>query len=254
MTDFPNIEIFPKMVNFSHRARVRALNFGNGRSILAQAVQVPKAHTMKHIEREACENASPPAVVCARALVYRISQGRFPAGRARGFSLIELMVVVAIVAVMLMIALPSFRTVTVSNRISSEVNTFVGDLQYTRSEALRRGATVSMCPSSNGSDCLANSNWHLGWIVFNDPDNSGTRTGTEAVLRRQLAFIGTDVMVSIPVATRRVTYNRDGFNNMDAILTLAVRSAPVNNANTRCVAINAVGRHTIQKRGEGTCT
>src|ERR1700731_4176085 len=87
-----------------------------------------------------------------------------------GFTLLELMVVITIVAILMALGVPSYRYVTNSNRMSGEVNALLGDLQFARSEAIKEGATVTVCPTSNPSAtppiCNAGSSeWDKGWIV-----------------------------------------------------------------------------------------
>ena len=65
----------------------------------------------------------------------------------RGFTLLEIMVVLAIVAILATLAVPSFTRLIQSNTMSSNVNTFMADMRYARSESIRRGGGVVMCRS-----------------------------------------------------------------------------------------------------------
>ncbi|MFK9866802.1 Tfp pilus assembly protein FimT/FimU, partial [Escherichia coli] len=62
--------------------------------------------------------------------------------RQAGFTLTEVMIVTTIVAILFGIGLPSYKYVTTSNRVASEVNALLGDMQFARSEAVREGQTV----------------------------------------------------------------------------------------------------------------
>jgi type IV fimbrial biogenesis protein FimT len=174
-----------------------------------------------------------------------------------GFTLIELMVVVALVAILTMLATPSFVSMIQSNRVSAEVNAFTGDLEFARSEAIKQGVPVSVCASSNGSSCLGANTWQSGWIVFSDLDGSGTVTAGDTLLRKRPAWSGGDTFSAAP-SINAVTFSRDGFANLPvaspvASILLALRTEPVNAAATRCVSINRVGHQTVLQGGKGAC-
>lgn len=75
-----------------------------------------------------------------------------PARRA-GFTLLELMVTIAVLAIIAALAAPSFSNLINSNRLTAAANDLVGALQVARMEAIRRGTSVQVCPSTNGSSC-----------------------------------------------------------------------------------------------------
>jgi type IV fimbrial biogenesis protein FimT len=79
--------------------------------------------------------------------------------------MVELMVVLALVAVMAMIATPSWRSMQVRNTIRAMVNDYTLSLYFARTEAIRQNAAVTVCPSSNGSSCT-DSALEDGWIVM----------------------------------------------------------------------------------------
>jgi type IV fimbrial biogenesis protein FimT len=173
-----------------------------------------------------------------------------------GFTVLELMVVVAIVAVLIAVAVPSFRDITQRNRIAAEVNSFVGDLQYARSEAVKRGMPVCVCASADGTSCVGTNTWHQGWIVFSDVNGSCTidAAAGDLVIRKRIGWAGSDTFVATPSVTA-VSYNRQGFANLSAgDVTWPLRTAPVNARATRCVTVNRVGRQVVQSPGTGACT
>jgi type IV fimbrial biogenesis protein FimT len=180
-----------------------------------------------------------------------------PRRHRTGFTLIELMVVVALVAILTMIATPSFVSLIQSNRVSAEVNAFAGDLQFARSEAIKQGVPVSVCASSDGKNCLGTNAWQSGWIVFADPDGSGSFTTGDTLLRKSPPWQGGDTFAAAP-SISVVTYSRDGFASLpvaspSSSILLALRTAPVNANATRCVSINRVGHQVVLQGGKGGC-
>jgi type IV fimbrial biogenesis protein FimT len=169
-----------------------------------------------------------------------------------GFTLVELMVVVMIGAILMAIGAPSYRYVTNSNRISAEVNGLLGDLQFARSEAIKEGATVTVCPAiAPDYAACANSPWNKGWIVVSPPPLS-------TVLRRQPAFTNTkDSFVSKDGQTA-ITFDRNGFGSAQPVLVGAsavvmLTTTPDNQNWTRCVEVVVGGSITTEKFGQNNC-
>lgn len=97
-----------------------------------------------------------------------------------GFNLIELMIVVAIAAIGLSLALPSFIDAMARNRMASTGNEFIAATMYARTEALQRNAVSGVCASEDDVSCSGS--WNDGWIVWADADRNGV-LGTGEVLR-----------------------------------------------------------------------
>lgn len=105
-----------------------------------------------------------------------------PLSRQRGVTLIELLTVVAIVAVLVAIGVPSFQQSIARNRMAAQSNEFLSTLNFARSEAIKRGHSVTLCPSSNGSAC-SDSGWEIGWLAFADTNGNSAIDGSETVIR-----------------------------------------------------------------------
>ena len=160
-----------------------------------------------------------------------------------GFTLTELMVVTAIVAILFAIGIPSFKYVTNANRATSEVNGLLGDLMYARAEAIRRGIPVVVCASADGQTCANVPIWEGGWIAC-VANVAGTCDNTSAVLRVQKPFTSTDTLRPDGNSNAAaITFSRVGFatgmNAGGAIFTL--HDASANRTWTRCLAVTVVG-------------
>ncbi|KAF1709464.1 pre-pilin like leader sequence [Pseudoxanthomonas kalamensis DSM 18571] len=82
-----------------------------------------------------------------------------------GFTLIELMVTVAVLAILVTLAVPSFTSLINSNRLTGQANSLVADLQLARSEAIRRNRTITVCRSTDGATCAGATGAWETWLT-----------------------------------------------------------------------------------------
>ena len=134
-------------------------------------------------------------------------------GPAPGFTMLELMVVVIVLAVLLTVAVPSFEAVMNGNRLAGASNELMASLQTARMEAVRRNARVVLCLSANANDAAptcANADVD-GWIVFADANSNGAfNTGTDTLLRTSTVSPNVQVLSSATPAGV-VAFRSDGF-------------------------------------------
>lgn len=107
---------------------------------------------------------------------------RSQAARANGFTLVELMVALAVAGTLLALAVPSFTGIINGSRLTGAANEMVAALQFARSEAIRINARVMLCRSTDGKTCSSGTSW-TGWVVGPDANRDGKvdsvlRTGT----------------------------------------------------------------------------
>lgn len=107
--------------------------------------------------------------------------------KTKGMTLVELMVVLAIAAILLAIVLPGYAYFSAMNRVATFTNDLVGAMQMARSEAIRRATRVSVCKSATAMaevpTCDADASWRDGWVVFVDGDTKGSIDGDDQILR-----------------------------------------------------------------------
>ena len=90
-----------------------------------------------------------------------------PRSVSAGFTLMELLMAIAVLAILTTLAVPAFNQFVQSNRLAGQTNEMVAALQFARSEALKRGSWAELCASADQSSCGGSMN--DGWIVHVDP-------------------------------------------------------------------------------------
>ncbi len=116
--------------------------------------------------------------------------------KASGFTLVELMITLVVAGILLSIAVPNFQTLMQNNRITTETNRIVSDIQLARSEAMKRGVRVVLCRTGNPNaavpSCGGTANtWTSGWLVFASGDaNTTFENGTDTLLKVRQAVQG----------------------------------------------------------------
>jgi type IV fimbrial biogenesis protein FimT len=105
--------------------------------------------------------------------------------KKEGFSLIELMVIVSVLALALGLGIPAFNDMVSNSRMSTAVNDLVSSLHAARGEAITRQAGVILCPANAaGTDCQAGGSLKAGWLVFVDIDDDAAPGAADPVVLR----------------------------------------------------------------------
>ncbi len=98
-----------------------------------------------------------------------------------GFTIVELMVVLAILGVLLTVGVPGFQNTLKNNRMASEVSSLRSSLSNARSEAMARRMPVRVCRSVNGTACATSGAWTSGYLAYADEDDDGVLDAGEDV-------------------------------------------------------------------------
>ena len=187
--------------------------------------------------------------------------------QSRGFTLLEVIVVVAIVAILTTLAAPSFVALIQSNSVSSNVNAFIADVRYARSEAVRRGGAVIMCrsdaPEAAAPVCnttAGTNGWASGWIIFEDRDGSlnySSTTDASQLLKVQGPITNLDsIMETSGTGATKLQFTATGrMKSLSSATALQFGSNnTIPNSRQRIVCINSSGRARIAGDGTASCT
>lgn len=174
--------------------------------------------------------------------------------RGGGWSLIELMVTLAVLAVLLGIAVPAYLGFVAQQRITSKTNEFVSSVQYARTEAIRRNRTISICSPNENNGCEATNNWSK-WVVVDLGADGG-------ILRTHVGDVGVGLKVTM-AANGGLVQNIIQFDAMGSLTSAAIGEirvrlcfdgVGVNDSNrARDVIINTSGRPRIERPVVQSC-
>lgn len=171
--------------------------------------------------------------------------------RVNGFTAIEMLVVIAIMAVLAALAGPSFGPMIERWRTNQAVNNITSTIYLARSEAIKRGGKVSVRKIANGTDgctfASTNQEWSCGWIIFADTDEDGNLDAGEEVLQTFQAPTSVNVMNNNSAASFR--FDRWGrTNNINAAsFAITPRAGGVASPAATAVCFASGGRVRVVK-------
>jgi len=169
--------------------------------------------------------------------------------RTRGFTILELMFTITVAAIILGIAVPSFRSAIGNNRLITQTNDLVGAINFARSDAITRNGSVTFCraTSSAATTCAASLGDWTDWILR----NSGG-----VVRRGTVDNYGGTLTVDSDLTLDAVTFGADGLARTGGVLVnnrrLMICTSTISVDNIRSVALGAGSRLSTTK-GTGTC-
>lgn len=162
----------------------------------------------------------------------------------RGFTLIEMMVTIAVMAILLSLAVPSFRESALTSQLRSASTELLSAANLARSESVKRRATVNLCVSNSDQTACGAGGWHQGWIVM--------VPGTGAVIQTyDAAPPGFRITETNAIAS--VTFQPTGVGATAATFTIC-RATPTPGPQERIVTIDAAGRATARRMATGSCS
>jgi type IV fimbrial biogenesis protein FimT len=153
-----------------------------------------------------------------------------------GFTLIELMITVAIMGIMMTVGLPSFQSIILGARLTSASNAMVGALQLARSEAIKRHRTVIIAPLTGG--------WQSGgWQVFVDVTANGTYDSATDILLTKFDALSSSITVN-PSYSGSIAYESTG--RAKSLGNVRFCSPAGDNQDFRAVVVALTGRVHVE--------
>lgn len=164
----------------------------------------------------------------------------FKSKNTRGFTLIQLMTVIAIIAVTLGVGIPSVSAMVQINRMATAMNSLSASFALARSEAVTRNQEIIICKSRDGVFCTRKGGWEQGWIIFEDSNSDESRDKEEKRFWVQDTLPpGIKIGFSAFHSKHHVHYWATGFAEMNGTFIFCQQNS---SELTKAMILNKIGR------------
>lgn len=168
--------------------------------------------------------------------------------RERGFTLIELIVTMVVIAIVAAIGVPNFQDFVKSNRAATQTNTVIIALSLARSEAIKQGQFVTVCASADQATC--STNWSAGWIVFQDDNTTGApENPTGAELIRVWGPVEGDMTLTAAdsggTALNYIRFASSGLTTMGGSSTFLLDIPDCTDSQNRLITVSVTGNASV---------
>jgi type IV fimbrial biogenesis protein FimT len=176
----------------------------------------------------------------------------------RGFTLIEMIVTLTIAGILIAFAAPAMRDFILNQRLATQANDFIGDLNLARSEAIRRATNVTVCKQGGtpaSPSCGISAAWSAGRVVFVDTDSDGQLDLNETVLRVRESLDGNNTLNSIGTTTNSIVFASTGLTTLTTGMEVTMRFCDSRGPGKAVTLfINYTGRARIDQTAAASCS
>lgn len=130
--------------------------------------------------------------------------------RNAGFTLIELVTTMSVVAILAGVAAPSFAGFLERQRASAAMNSLMTHMALARISAITRNRRAVLCPSTDGRHCETSTDWSAGWMLFADDDGNRKPDANEEIIRVDLEPTSRHLRVVSTTGRQQLRYLPDG--------------------------------------------
>jgi len=164
---------------------------------------------------------------------------------SKGFTLLELMIVLVIAGLLFGLGTPYVSQMVKENRHTAASNRLVGSLQFAKSESLRLHHPVSLCPSRDGRQCLADETaWQEGWIIYRHLSSHGDNALRQA---DQILRVVDAAPEGLKANRQRFTLRTDGRRSTNGSFLICPPGA---HQASRAIIVNVNGRPRTTRKPE----
>jgi type IV fimbrial biogenesis protein FimT len=170
-------------------------------------------------------------------------------------TLLELMIVVAIGAILMTVAVPAFNDVVKTTRLKGHVSTFRQALMEARQLAVNQGQPVTICRSNDQSSCTSNNQWENGWIIFLDDNDDGARdtsSGSSETLKTVQQGLSANYSLRSTGSTTSIRFQSSGAPVNAGGSTFSLCGPEGDKSDGRDIGLNVAGRAQVTE-GASSC-
>ncbi|MDH3468559.1 MAG: GspH/FimT family pseudopilin [Gammaproteobacteria bacterium] len=175
-------------------------------------------------------------------------------GNQTGFTLIELIITLVVGAILMAVAVPSFKEFLRQSQLTTQTNDFLAAINVARSESVKRSSSITVCASADNSaptPTCDGAAWDDGWIVFTDPDKDDTLDAGEVLLVSHdplddaSTFVNNGSVDNGNTAIMEFHFVSRGIVELPGTNPTTFTSAVAGISNVRCISLNYAGRPDV---------